>query len=172
MADVDGWTVEGAYAHAEGSAGLDTYARDAEVAARHLTIEAEDRARGARTGFTLTTIPLTVIAALLRSAGWTVSEPGAPSVDALEREAADVHRMAAWERARAEKAEAELARVRPVVERLTHALRVIERSGASGASIRAQRPDGHSCSWCRGMWTPCPTEAARAGLTPSTGGTP
>lgn len=48
--------------------------------------------------------------------------------------------------------------------RLREALVTIERTGAPGATIVAQRSDGHSCSWCRGMVTPCPTVTARAAL--------
>src|SRR5574343_699138 len=50
------------------------------------------------------------------------------------------------------------------VARLREALVTIERTGAPGATIVAQRGDGHSCSWCRGMVTPCPTVTARAAL--------
>lgn len=53
---------------------------------------------------------------------------------------------------------------RAEMERLRHALLTIERSGAPGASIAAKRNDGHACSWCRGMWTPCPTSVAEYAL--------
>jgi hypothetical protein len=49
-------------------------------------------------------------------------------------------------------------------EKLRQALTTIERSGAPGASIMASRDDGHSCSWCRGKWTPCPTAIAQNAL--------
>ena len=50
------------------------------------------------------------------------------------------------------------------VRRLTAALTTIERSDAPGATIVAKRDDGHACSWCRGMLTPCPVETARKAL--------
>lgn len=63
----------------------------------------------------------------------------------------------AGDKERAEKAEADAARLR-------EALTTIERTGATGATVVAQRSDGHSCSWCRGMVTPCPVVTARAAL--------
>jgi len=47
---------------------------------------------------------------------------------------------------------------------MREALLTIERSGAPGGAICARRADGHSCSWCRGMLTPCPVLTARKAL--------
>ena len=58
---------------------------------------------------------------------------------------------------RADQAEAEVAQLRA-------ALMTIERSGAAGGAIVAERADGHACGWCRGMLTPCPVVVARKAL--------
>lgn len=58
----------------------------------------------------------------------------------------------------------EVRRMEVEIDRLRHALKTIEISGAPGASIMAKRMDDHACSWCRGMWTPCPTSTASNAL--------
>jgi len=50
------------------------------------------------------------------------------------------------------------------VKVLREALTTIERSSTPGASILAKRDDGHACSWCRGMYTPCPAATAEKAL--------
>lgn len=60
------------------------------------------------------------------------------------------------QRQRAEAAEAKVARLR-------EALVTIGRTG-DGGTIVATRSDGHACSWCRGLHTPCPVVTARAAL--------
>lgn len=99
------------------------------------------------------------------------------TIEALERVTrerdsarADVAKLTGW----AERAVAlanqrdELVRERDEARadaaRLREALTTIERTGAPGATIVAQRSDGHSCSWCRGMVTPCPVITAREAL--------
>lgn len=49
-------------------------------------------------------------------------------------------------------------------EALREVMVTIERTGAPGGSVAAKRSDGHSCAWCRGMWTPCPSEMARLAI--------
>ena len=81
-----------------------------------------------------------------------------------EAEAADLQRIiTVWrgrhdeDHDRADKAEEEVAQLRA-------ALMTIERSGAAGGAIVAERADGHACGWCRGMLTPCPVVVARKAL--------
>ena len=50
------------------------------------------------------------------------------------------------------------------IRALREALVTIERTGVPGGAIVAKRQDGHSCAWCRGMWTPCPVSVAAAVL--------
>lgn len=59
---------------------------------------------------------------------------------------------------------AALLEMREENERLTEALATVQRSGAPGGSILAQRADDHRCGWCRGMYTPCPVQTASEAL--------
>ena len=60
--------------------------------------------------------------------------------------------------------ELEVARLNKVVDRLTLALVTIQRSGDPGSSISAARIDKHSCRWCQGRITPCPSACAQTAL--------